>query len=203
MEEEQLLLKQGYRVVAGLDEVGRGALAGPVVAAAVVFPLGRDLPWTERVRDSKQLLAGEREVLSGLILEHVVAVGVGIVPPEDIDGRGILKATWLAMQRAVEQLPLAPQFLLVDGRMVPSFSLPQKAVVAGDRLCVSISCASIVAKVARDRMMVELDGQYPGYGLARHKGYGTKEHVACLGTLGASPIHRHSFAPVRRLLGLL
>ncbi len=202
-DEEAALLAQGYRVIAGADEVGRGALAGPVVAAAVVFPLEQDLPWTERVRDSKQISAGEREALSALILEHAVAVGVGIVPSGDIDGRGILEATWLAMERAVERLSLTPQFLLVDGRWVPRFSLPQKAVVGGDRLCVSIASASIVAKVARDRMMVELDGQYPGYGMARNKGYGTKEHVACLGTLGASPIHRRSFAPVRRLFDLV
>lgn len=203
LEEEQRLQEQGYSIVAGIDEVGRGALAGPVVAAAVVFPLKADFPWTERVRDSKQLQAREREQLSNLILEHAVAVGIGIIPSNNIDDRGILKATWLAMQQAIDKLPLTPQFLLVDGRRVSRFLLPQKAVVRGDQLCLSIACASIVAKVARDSLMVELDGRYPGYGLARHKGYGTREHIECLQRLGASPVHRLSFAPVRRLFSLL
>jgi ribonuclease HII len=201
--EELQLLEQGYRLVAGLDEVGRGALAGPVVAAAVAFPSGADFPWTGRVRDSKMLLPGEREALSRLILERAVAVGVGVVEVDDIDSRGILKATWLAMQRALEQMAETPHFLLIDGSRVPPLSVPHKGVVGGDRLCLSIACASIVAKVARDSLMVELDRQYPGYGLARHKGYGTKEHLASLKTLGASPVHRRSFAPVRRLFALL
>ncbi|MEW6034734.1 MAG: ribonuclease HII [Chloroflexota bacterium] len=203
LEEERGLLAQGYSLVAGVDEVGRGALAGPVAAAAVVLPLERDLPWFRGVRDSKLLTPKQREDLFPLILEQAVSVGVALVPVEDIDGRGILRATRLAMRLALERMSLSPQFLLIDGMRLPQVRLPQKGIVRGDRLCLSIACASIVAKVTRDRVMVELDGQYPGYGLAAHKGYGTREHLSCLQSLGASPIHRRSFAPVRRLSALV
>ena len=196
--EEEKLTAQGYRLVAGIDEVGRGALAGPVAAAAVVLPGDADFPWLSQVRDSKMLTPRRREFLSSHIQEKAVAIGIGMVSPEEIDAKGIFKATRLAMQQAVSQLSCLPQFLLIDGISLPDLSLAQKKIIHGDQRCLSIACASIVAKVTRDRLMVELDQVYPGYALAQHKGYGTKEHFACLERLGPSLIHRHSFAPLRK-----
>jgi len=195
--EEKVLEAQGYRHIAGIDEVGRGALAGPVVAAAVILPHHHiDAPWLSQVRDSKQLSPARRQLLFHHIHEIAVAVGIGIVTSEVIDTQGIIKATRLAMKAAVGQLPL-PQFLLIDYMLLPDIKLPQKGIKYGDSLCFSIACASIIAKVARDQMMVEFDRIYPGYRLAQHKGYGTKEHLACLRKLGPSPIHRQSFKPVK------
>jgi len=198
--EERELYTQGYRLIAGIDEVGRGTIAGPVVAAAVVLPLEVNIQWLSLVRDSKQLSPRRREFLFEQIQQTEMAVGVGMVAHTVIDERGIVKATQLAMGRAVEQLPVTPDFLLIDALVLPEVALPQKGIVHGDRLSLSIACASIVAKVSRDHYMVELDNLYPGYGLACHKGYVTPQHLLSLQQLGPCPIHRKTFAPVRRLI---
>jgi len=195
--EEKTLQAQGYQRIAGIDEVGRGALAGPVVAAAVILPLNIDTPWLNLVRDSKQLNPAKRQLLSNHIREIAVAIGIGRASHEIIDTQGIVRATRLAMKLAIDQLSPPPESLLIDYMYLPGVPLPQQGIKNGDSLCFSIACASIIAKVARDQMMVELDGTYPGYGLARHKGYGTGEHITCLHRWGASPIHRLSFRPVR------
>lgn len=198
--EERAAYRLGYSLVAGLDEVGRGALAGPVFAAAVILPQKPRFAWLKNVRDSKMLTPKQREELSPLIHRHAVAACVAQSSVEEIEQRNILQATRLAMVRALKGLARQPEFILVDGMKLPQASLPQKGIIDGDRLCLSIACASIIAKVARDRLMTELDGEYPGYGMARHKGYGTEEHLTCLRRLGACPIHRRSFAPVSLVL---
>ena len=195
-DQEAVLQAQGYRLIAGVDEVGRGALAGPVMAAAVVLPLSADLPWLRLVRDSKQLSPKQRERVFDLVQRAGIPFGLGSVPHATIDEVGIVQATRMAMAQAVESLPSRPDFLLVDALSLPEVDLPQKGIIRGDQLSFSIACASIVAKVSRDRQMMELDGMYPGYGLARHKGYGTRQHLQCLGQLGPCAIHRRSFAPV-------
>jgi ribonuclease HII len=196
LDQEAALQAQGYRLIAGVDEVGRGALAGPVMAAAVVLPLSADLPWLRLVRDSKQLSPKQRERVFDLVQRAGIPFGLGSVPHATIDEVGIVQATRMAMAQAVESLPSRPDFLLVDALSLPEVDLPQKGIIRGDQLSFSIACASIVAKVSRDRQMMELDGMYPGYGLARHKGYGTRQHLQCLGQLGPCAIHRRSFAPV-------
>jgi ribonuclease HII len=187
----------GFEFVAGVDEVGRGPLAGPVVAAAVVFPRGAELPC---VNDSKQLTEAMREELrEAIFLIPGVQVGIGEVDVGTIDLMNILNATHLAMRRAVEQLTRA-DFVLVDGRPVKGLPLPSRAIVKGDAKSASIAAASIVAKVHRDRLMVELDKVYPGYGFADHKGYGTARHLEALRELGVTPVHRRSFRPVREII---
>jgi len=198
--EERLLEAQGYRLIAGVDEVGRGALIGPVVAAAVILPPDVNTHWKDKVRDSKLLSPGRREYLFALIHETAIAVGIGMIAPEIVDSQGIVRATRLAMKSAIDQLVPEPQYLLIDYLRLPEVTLPQKGITDGDSLCFSIACASIVAKVARDRLMVEMDRTYTGYGLAKHKGYGTKEHLACLRRQGPCPLHRRSFRPVRETL---
>lgn len=197
---ERELRFQGYGLIAGIDEVGRGAIAGPVVAAAVILPLEVDLPWLSLVRDSKQLSPRKRENLFELMQRSSITMGIGMVPHTGVDETGIVKATQMAMGRAVEHLACPPDFLLIDALALPETPLPQWSLIRGDQLSLSIACASIVAKVSRDRYMVELDSSYPGYGLARHKGYPTRGHLLNLQQLGLSPIHRQSFAPVRRLI---
>ena len=198
-EEEAKLQARGFRLVAGVDEVGRGALAGPVMAAAVILPLGADFPWLKLVRDSKQLSPKQRERVFDLVQSAGIAFGLGSVPHATIDRVGIIRATRMAMAQAVEALPSRPDFLLIDALSLREVEIPQKSIIRGDQASVSIACASIVAKVSRDRQMTELDGVYPGYGLARHKGYGTRQHLQCLGLLGPCAIHRRSFAPVVQL----
>jgi ribonuclease HII len=198
--EERMLEKQGYRYIAGVDEVGRGALAGPVVAAAVILPCDIDAPWLGLVRDSKQLSPKKRELLFHHIHEIAISIGIGMADCKIIDARGIVRATQMAMRLAIEQLSPSPETLLIDYLRIPEVRLSQKGITKGDSLCFSIACASIVAKVARDHMMVEFDRVYPGYVMARHKGYGTRKHLACLKQLGPSPIHRQSFRPVRELI---
>jgi len=200
LDEEDKLKSQGYELIAGIDEVGRGALAGPVVAGAVILPHPADLPWLGLVRDSKELTSRKRESLFDLINREAVAVGIGIVPSQVIDSVNILRATKLAMVQAVEKLPKQPSFLLIDRVTLSQCPIPQRGITRGDKLCLSIACASIIAKVTRDRMMEEFDQMYPGYGFARHKGYGTGEHISCLRKLGPSPIHRLYFAPVRNII---
>jgi len=198
--EEVKLRAQGYQRIAGIDEVGRGALAGPVLAAAVILPYQIDAPWLNQVRDSKQLSPARRELLFGYIREVAISIGIGMVRHEVIDDQGIAKATRLAMKLAVDQLSPPPESLLIDYIRLPEVPLPQKGITNGDELCLSIACASIVAKVTRDRLMIELDSIYPGYGLANHKGYGTKAHLSCIYRLGPSTIHRRSFQPVKGMI---
>jgi ribonuclease HII len=197
--EEERMTAQGYCLIAGVDEAGRGALAGPVVAAAVILPTNVEADWFNEVRDSKLLAPAKREMLSHHIHEVAVSVGVGMAPHSIVDGQGVVRATRIAMKQAIEQLSPSPQSLLIDYMRLPEVMLPQKGIVHGDNLSFSIACASIIAKVARDRIMVEFDRHFPGYGMARHKGYGTRQHVACLLRLGACPIHRRSFRPVKEI----
>jgi ribonuclease HII len=180
--------------------VGRGALVGPVVAAAVIMPADIKKRWRGRVRDSKLLSPAQRESLFVYIREAAITTGVGSSPCREIDEVGIAAATRRAMVAAIRQLDPAPDFILVDFFSVPEVDLPQKGITDGDSLCFSIACASIVAKVTRDRLLVELDGRYPGYGFAAHKGYGTREHLACLRRLGPCPLHRRSFGPVKKII---
>ncbi len=197
------LLLQGYHAIAGLDEAGRGCLAGPVVAAAVILPLDEEhLPCFVGVRDSKQMTAQQRERLYTVIMQEALAVGVGIGSVELIDERNILQATKHAMRSALTQLALAPDALLLDALLLPDIPLPQRSIIKGDARCLSIAAASIIAKVTRDHLMLELHERYPAYGFARHKGYGTEVHLAALQAHGATPHHRRSFAPVRELFGL-
>ncbi|MBI4336230.1 MAG: ribonuclease HII [Chloroflexi bacterium] len=197
---ERALWRRGFGRVAGIDEVGRGPLAGPVMAAAVVLPPHYKAPWVAGLRDSKMLSPRQREALDPLIRRAALAFGVGAASVEEIDTLGIVGATRAAMLRALDQLAPGPDSLLVDALRLPEAGLPCEALVHGDALCCSIAAASVVAKVARDRLMAELDGQYPGYGLAAHKGYPTPEHLRQLACLGPSPIHRRSFGPVRAFL---
>ena len=198
--EERALEAQGFRYIAGIDEVGRGALAGPVVAAAVILPGRTEFSWLSLVKDSKQLSPKKREYLFHPILEAAVATGVGQVDGEVIDALGIVKATQMAMKAAVGKLSPQAEVLLIDYMSLPQVEVPQKGITNGDCRCLSIACASIVAKVIRDRMMTELDRVYPGYALAQHKGYGTMEHLSCLYRLGPSPVHRQSFKPVKEMI---
>jgi ribonuclease HII len=200
--EEAELQGRGYRFIAGIDEAGRGPLAGPVVAAAVILPCPMAASWLSQVRDSKQLPPARREYLFQYIQETAIAIGVGTVAHDIIDRQGIVSATRLAMKQAIAQLSPPADWLLIDYLRLPGVPIPQKAITNGDILCFSIACASIVAKVTRDRLMQETDSAYPGYGFAQHKGYGTRKHLACLRRLGPSPVHRRSFRPVKELLYL-
>jgi ribonuclease HII len=200
--EETALSGMGYRLIAGLDEVGRGALAGDVVAAAVILPLDANAVQRLRaVRDSKQLSACQRSKLAVVIQAEAIAIGLGRVSAPDIDRLGIVAATRQAMMQAIARMSTSPDYLLIDALHLPAVPLPQKAIVHGDALCLSIAAASIVAKVWRDEQMVRLDAVYPGYGFARHKGYGTTAHLQALRTLRPSPVHRLSFAPVGAAAG--
>jgi ribonuclease HII len=190
---ERELALRGYRLVAGVDEVGRGCLAGPVVAAAVILPEDFLLPGLD---DSKRLDAELRERLEPLVRRRAVAVGVGHVEAWEIDERNILRASLLAMRQAVEALSPQPEFLLVDAVAIPGVHRPQLPLVHGDALCASIAAASIVAKVHRDRLLEELARRYPVYGFERHKGYGTADHWEALRRYGPCPEHRLSFEGV-------
>jgi ribonuclease HII len=198
--EEKALRREGFTLIAGVDEVGRGALMGPVVAAAVIMPDGVKARWKFKVRDSKQLTPEIREYLFPYIKESAVTYAVGSIPNDVIDSLGIARATCLAMIAAVQQLSPQPQFLLIDYVRLHEVMIPQKGIVDGDSLCFSIACASIIAKVTRDRMAVQMDRDYPGYGFAAHKGYGTREHIACLRAKGPCPLHRRSFRPVSDII---
>lgn len=187
----------GFFSVAGVDEAGRGPLAGPVVAAAVILPESFDLPG---LTDSKQLSAKKRDRLFPLIRAQAIAVGVGVVSAEEIDRINILQATLRAMTLAVRRLRTPADYLLIDGINTLSLALPQQALKKGDLRSLSISAASVIAKVVRDRMMTTYDRRYPGYGLAKHKGYGSAEHLAAIARLGPSPLHRKTFGGVREHL---
>jgi len=201
--EEKDLRFQGFTLVAGIDEVGRGSLMGPVMAAAVILPEKIKGRWKSRVRDSKQLTAKAREFLFDFIIEAALTYGIGSSSNNEIDEVGIAKATRLAMVRAVKQLDPQPQFLLIDYVRLKESHYPQKGIVDGDSLCFSIACASIIAKVTRDRIVIDMDKEYPGYGFAAHKGYCTEEHLACLQAKGPCPLHRRTFNPVSEMLGLI
>ena len=194
---EQPLWQAGCAWVAGIDEAGRGALAGPVSAAAVVLPADPSI--SSRlfgVRDSKLMTALQRATFARIIRDFAVSCGVGFASSEEIDTVGIVPATRLAAQRALQQLDCVPGHLLLDWLFLPDVDQPQTSLVKGDRRSLSIAAASVLAKASRDALMIELDCQYPGYGLAGHKGYGTERHRAALERLGPSPIHRRSYRPV-------
>ncbi|MEE8442675.1 MAG: ribonuclease HII [Dehalococcoidia bacterium] len=198
--EENRLLQLGHRLIAGVDEVGRGPLAGPVFAAAVILDPHAGHPCYEDLRDSKALSAAQRQRLAPLITQSAVAVGIGATGPEEIDAVGIVQATRSAMAQAVASLSIQPDHLLIDAVPLPEAGIPFRSLIKGDSLCRSIAAASIVAKVARDQHMVREDAAHPGYGFAQHKGYPTSEHLERLAHLGPCPIHRRSFAPVRALI---
>ncbi len=187
------------RYIAGVDEVGRGPLVGAVVTAAVILDPNQPI---EGLADSKKLSEKRRIALAEEIKAKALSWSLGRAEPEEIDRLNILHATMLAMQRAVAGLAITPDFVLVDGNRIPQLPMPAQAVVKGDSLVAEISAASILAKVARDLEMAELDKQYPAYGFAQHKGYPTKLHFEKLAELGATPFHRKSFAPVAKILGL-
>ncbi|HXC52520.1 MAG TPA: ribonuclease HII [Candidatus Limnocylindrales bacterium] len=196
---EQEIWSTGITRIAGVDEAGMSPLAGPVVAGAVILPVG----WRHAgVDDSKKLTAEERTHLAVQIRANAVAWGVGIVSPEEIDRINIYRAGLLAMKRAVEALGPAPEHLLIDARKLADVAIPQKSIIHGDELSFSIAAASIIAKTTRDGIMIGYDQEHPGYGFARHKGYPVPEHYAALDRLGACAIHRRSFGPVRKALGL-
>ena len=188
--------RQGYRLIAGIDEVGRGSLAGPVVAAAVILPPGLII---DGVNDSKKLTPARREVLYHVIHQHALATGIGVVGNEDIDRINILRATIRAMEMAVRDLKMPPDYLLIDAVSLSDSRIPQRPIIKGDMLSVSIASASIVAKVTRDRLMTEEHSLFPQYNFMSHKGYGTRDHVSRLRLYGPSIIHRKSF--LKKLLG--
>ena len=194
---EKALYEAGYRSIAGVDEAGRGPLAGPVVAAAVMLHRSISIPGVD---DSKKLSESRRESLYEEIAQKSAGYGVGIVSGETIDRVNILRASLEAMKLAVLELPIEPDFLLVDGPYLPDIDLPMKALCHGDSLSLSIAAASIVAKVTRDRIMRKLDKTYPQYGFVHNKGYPTAEHLAALDKFGPCEIHRRSFGPVRERL---
>jgi ribonuclease HII len=194
---EEAARGRGARRIAGVDEVGRGPLFGPVVAAAIILPKGCRL---HGLTDSKKLSAKKRTELDAAIRVHAVCWAIAEVDAETIDRINIRQASLLAMRRAVEQLALSPDFLLIDGRDTIDWDCEQRAVIRGDGTSFSIAAASVLAKVYRDRLLVELDGVYPGYGLARHKGYGSPEHRTALERLGPTPLHRRSYRPVAQAM---
>jgi len=203
-EYETALLDRNVQIIAGVDEVGRGPLAGPVVAAAVVLPtslIDSTATWLADVRDSKQITPKRRAAVCVHIHEHAVSVGIGAASPSEIDTIGIAAATRRAMERAIECLDPQPIHLLIDAMKLPALKIAQTSIIKGDSLSKSIAAASIVAKEDRDTLMRDvLDARYPGYGFAGHKGYGSKLHIEAIERLGPCPIHRRSFAPIRGMV---
>ena len=187
---EEKISAEGFDNICGVDEAGRGPLSGPVCAAAVILPRGLVI---EGLNDSKKLTAKKREKLFDVIKDNAVAYGIGLASPEEIDTMNILNADMLAMKRAIEALQIPADFALVDGNIARDLPVPAMPVIKGDALSYSIAAASILAKVTRDRLCLEDDKNYPEYGFAKHKGYGTKEHMDAVRRLGPSPIHRKSF----------
>ncbi len=194
---EKMYRGQGYQRIAGVDEVGRGPLAGPVVAAAVILP---EEGIGQKLFDSKKISSKKREELYKHIYQKALGVGLGVVHHKEIDLLNILRATLKAMVLAVESLPLYPDFILIDGNQTLHFPVPQKPIRKGDRICNSIAAASIVAKVTRDRMMLECHQKYPQYNFGKHKGYGTKEHRKAIERFGVCELHRKSFRGVKEYL---
>lgn len=187
---ENSLYSETVQLICGVDEAGRGPLAGPVCAAAVILPRDLQIPG---LTDSKKLTDKKRRELFPVIREQAVAYGIGLASEQEIDEINILQATFLAMRRALDQLSVRPDLALIDGNRETDFGLPVKTVVKGDSLSANIAAASILAKVTRDNIMIQLSEQYPEYGFEIHKGYGTKAHYAALTEHGASPVHRRSF----------
>ena len=187
---EDTCFEEGFRVICGVDEAGRGPLAGPVCAAAVILPAHIEIPG---LNDSKKLTDKRRRELYPIIKEQAIAYGIGFASHEEIDEINILQATYLAMERALAQLPVKPDLALIDGNRTKDFGLPVKTVVHGDSLSASIAAASVLAKVTRDDLMLQQDQLYPQYGFAIHKGYGTKAHYEALRNCGPSPVHRMTF----------
>ena len=201
--ERQIRAENGFTLIAGLDEAGRGALAGPVAAAAVILPLDapEKLAALTEINDSKQLSAKRRAAYYDLIVENALAYGIGCGSPIRVDKEGIIAATKHAMREAIRHLGVSAEFLLIDGRIsLPTIATPQQSIIRGDGSSLSIAAASILAKVTRDRYMMALDPLYPQYGFAGHKGYATPQHLAALNQYGAIALHRHSFQPVRQKL---
>ena len=194
---ERHIIQKGFKTIAGIDEAGRGALFGPVVAASVILPscfmTDGHPPWVRDIDDSKRLSPKKRKILARLILEQASSIGIGLATNGEIDRQNIYWASLEAMRRAVSHMPIEPEYLLVDGFQLGSVLLPQTGVPQGDRKSTTIAAASILAKVLRDEIIVFLDKVYAGYGLGRNKGYGTKEHYDALKRLGPSDFHRGSF----------
>ena len=193
LEFEKKYWQLNYKYIAGIDEAGRGPLAGPVVASAVIFPKEIDLP---EVTDSKKLSEKKREKLFGDICSKALAIGVGIVHEKEIDEKNILQATYVAMRKSIKELSIVPDLLLIDGKEADIKSFKQKSIINGDQISLSIAAASIIAKVTRDKLMKQYDIIFPGYGFSRHKGYGTKQHMEKIRTKKATMIHRKSFNPI-------
>lgn len=193
---EESFYAQGYQLICGVDEAGRGPLAGPVCAAAVILPPNVEIPG---LNDSKKLSDKKRRELFPIIKEKAVAYGIAMADEKEIDEINILQATYLAMQRAIDALQVKPDFALIDGNRAKDFGVPLKTVVHGDSLSASIAAASVLAKVTRDDLMIELARQYPAYGFEIHKGYGTKAHYEALAEAGPSPVHRMTF--LKKLYG--
>jgi len=194
---ERKARQKGYRLIAGVDEAGRGCLAGPVVAGAVILPA----EWSVAdINDSKQLSASKRDTLFEIIQRDAVSVGVGVMAEKVVDDVNILQATYRAMEQAIAALSPAPDYVLLDAVTLAGVALPQKGMPKGDQLSISIAAASIIAKVTRDRLMVEYDRLYPEYGFAGHKGYGTKQHRQAIAAHGPCPIHRKTFRCVKEFL---
>jgi len=199
---EEALFSRGFNNIAGIDEAGRGPLAGPVVAAAVILPRRLTAPWVQFVRDSKQLTPARRTETYRHLVTAARTYGLGACSPREIDRIGIASATRLAMARAVEMLDPAPDHLLIDALPLPALHLSQTPVIKGDSLSLSIAAASIIAKVTRDRLMSTVfEERFPGYGFAAHKGYATPDHLDALHRTGPTPIHRRTFRPVSDILG--
>jgi len=198
LQKEIALLEQGYRFIAGLDEAGRGAWAGPVVAAAVILPVDRpELVGTlNGLNDSKKLTPKKRDEFFGIIQQTALAIAVGMGAPELVDDINVLQATRHAMQEALSKLRIAPDYLLIDHLKLPTINLPQDAFPKADSISLTVSAASVIAKVTRDRLMIALSQQYPGYGFERHKGYGTRVHREALQLLGPCAVHRMSYRPI-------
>lgn len=190
LEIEDSLYAKGYKLICGVDEAGRGPLCGPVVAAAVILKPDDII---EGVNDSKKISEKKREALYDVIMEKALAVGVGISDVSVIEEVNILNATKLAMKQAIEKLSIIPEYVLIDGNQMIDINIPGETVVSGDAKSESIAAASIIAKVTRDRMLIKWDKEYPEYGFAKHKGYGTKAHIEAIGKYGLTPIHRPSF----------
>ena len=197
--EELVLYRKGYQFIGGVDEVGRGSIAGPVVAAIVILPKKLKVSWQSLINDSKQLTPIEREYIFNHLQESSDSIGIGESSSKEIDNVGIAPATRLAIIRALESLSLKPQFLLLDAFLLPESKIPQKAIIHGDCISISIAAASIIAKVTRDRIMIDFGKDYPNYGFEKHKGYATKEHLTNLKLYGPCNIHRFSWKPLRDL----
>lgn len=194
---ELAAMSLGFRRIAGVDEAGRGPLAGPVVAAAVILDKKAS---SLGVDDSKKLTPKKRDELYSKIIDSCVSYNIYTMGVVGVDQLNVFKASMHAMKLAIEGMSLLPDFVYIDGPKTPELSIPAQPLVGGDRICMSVAAASILAKVSRDRQMVEYDELYPGYGFAKHKGYGTKDHMEALRKLGPSPIHRRTFGPVKELI---